>query len=318
MAYRSTEDTEFIAPKNMKKAKTLSVVVTAYNEGERLGRCLSSVQKLADEIIVVDSSSTDNTAEVAKRFTSNVLRQPNYPMLNKNKNFGFSKATGDWILCLDSDEVVTPELAQEIKKVIHSTDIVGYWIPRKNMIFGRWIQHGLWWPDKQLRLFIRGRGKYPEKHVHEYISVDGPTGEFTNPYIHYNYESISQYLWKMEHIYTENEVENLAATGYRLNWYDAIRFPVSDFLKIYFAQAGYKDGLHGLVLALLQSFYSFLVFAKLWEKQNFKEQDITLLAVSEELRRAKKDFHYWILSTNIKGSRSPLQKLWYKLRRRTV
>ena len=302
----------------MKKNPTLSVVVTAYNEGERLARCLSSLQKLADEIIVVDSSSTDNTAEVAKRFTSKVFCQPNYPMLNKNKNYGFSKATGDWILCLDSDEVIPPELVDEIKQQTHHSNIVGYWIPRKNIIFGKWITHGLWWPDKQLRLFVRGMGKYPCKHVHEYISVDGPTKDLSEPYIHYNYESVSQYLWKMEHIYTQNEVENLLATGYRLSWYDAIRFPVSDFLKIYFAQEGYKDGLHGLVLSLLQSFYSFLVFAKLWEKQQFREQDIPLSAVSDELKRSSKDFRYWMITANIKESSSFIKKFWNKLRRRTI
>lgn len=299
----------------MKKIKTLSVVVTAYNEGERLSRCLASVHKLAGEIIVIDSSSTDNTAEVAKRFTTKVFQKPNYPMLNKNKNYGFSKATGDWILCLDSDEVVTEELAAEIQKAVKSKGTVGYWIARKNIIFGKWIEHGLWWPDRQLRLFQRGKGKFPEKHVHEYVVVDGPVETLTQPYTHYNYESISQYLGKMENIYTENEVENLRATGYHLRWYDAIRFPVSDFLKIYFAQEGYKDGLHGLVLALLQSFYSFVVFAKLWEKKKFNQEDIALLSVTDELRRVASDTRYWILTAKMKQASWPLM-YWHKLLRR--
>jgi len=300
----------------MRRGATISVVVTAYNEGERLVRTLASV-KWVDEIIVVDSSSTDNTPDVARRFTPLVYRQPNYPMLNKNKNFGFTKATSEWILCVDSDEVIPPHLAKEIRNVVRKkSSTVGYWIPRKNIIFGKWIAHGLWWPDRQLRLFQRGKGRYPCKHVHEYLVVDGPTEILREPYIHYNYESISQYLWKMEHIYTNNEVENLLASGTLVRWYDALRFPVSDFVKIYFAQEGYKDGLHGLVLSMLQAFYSFLVFAKLWEKQGFGELEIPLSAVSEELRQSSETIRYWVLTAKIKASRSPLWTIWMKALRR--
>lgn len=292
----------------------ISVVITTFNNGSTLERTLQSVT-WADEVIVVDSSSIDNTKNIARKFTKNVYTQPNYPMLNKNKNYGFIKATGDWILCLDSDEVVPQELAKEIEQKIQNSNVIGYWIPRKNIIFGKWIQHGLWWPDKQLRLFVRGRGKYPQKHVHEYVSVDGPTDELNTPYIHYNYESIDQYLWKMQHIYTNNEVENLLAGGTRVWWYDAIRFPVSDFLKIYFAQEGYKDGLHGLVLSFLQAFYSFVVFAKIWERQKFREEEIPLSAITSELKKARSDICYWILNEKIKQG-GVFTKLWYRLVRR--
>ncbi len=299
----------------MKKI-TISVVVTAYNEEKHLARCLSSV-RWADEIVVVDSSSTDNTAAIAKRFTAKVFQQPNYPMLNRNKNYGFTKAAGDWILCLDSDEVIPEELAKEIRKNVSTSRFNGYWIPRKNIIFGKWIQHGLWWPDRQLRLFRRGKGTYPCKHVHEYIAIDGPTEILDIPYLHYNYESIREYLWKMENIYTENEVENLLAVGSLVRWYDAIRFPVSDFVKIYFAQEGYKDGLHGLVLSLLQAFYSFLVFAKLWEKQEFSQMEIPLSRGVREMRDSGKIVTYWMLTEQMKDA-PPLKKLWYKLLRAFV
>lgn len=298
----------------MKKNVTLSVVVTAYNVGESLARTLGSVA-WADEIIVVDSSSTDNTAAVARRFTKHVFTQPNYQMLNKNKNFGFTKASGDWILCLDSDEVIPTELEKEIRQKIQQTNVVGFWIPRKNIIFGKWIAHGLWWPDRQLRLFQRGKGKYPCKHVHEYIIVEGQTEIIDISYIHYNYESIAQYLWKMEHIYVDNEVENFLAAGNIVRWYDAVRFPVSDFLKIYFAQEGYKDGLHGLVLALLQAFYSFIIFAKLWEQQKFKEEEIPLFAIVNEFQRVRRDTCYWMLTAKMKHV-GIFTRFWYKFLRR--
>ncbi len=309
----------------------ISVVVSAYNEESKIGRCLSSVA-WADEIIVVDNSSTDETAKIAKERKAKVFRRPNNPMLNVNKNFGFDKANGDWIFCLDADEEVTPELAKEIRKAIShsraagsrfaghpsaiSNDPVGYWIPRKNIIFGKWVAHGLWWPDKQLRLFQRGKGRFSCVHVHEYLEVDGPTGELQEPYIHHNYETISQFIRKMDTIYTESEVQKLVRTNYQFAWFDAIRFPVSDFVKVFFAQEGYKDGLHGLVLALLQAFYSFIVFTKLWEQKKFEEEELSLGSIQQELQKNHADIQYWLLTSRIKEARSIAEKLRLKLIRR--
>jgi glycosyltransferase involved in cell wall biosynthesis len=238
-------------------------------------------------------------------------------MLNINKNFGFEKATKDWILNLDADEEITEELLKEIGEILEldkNASKKGYWIPRKNIIFGKWIQHGFWWPDKQLRLFQRGFGSFSCKHVSEYISVEGELGECINPYIHHNYDSITQYLLKLER-YTTNETDALIETHYQYSWYDAIRFPLSDFLKVYFAQESYKDGLHGLVLALLQSFYSFIVFTKLWEKESFPQKSVSLQSVLGEMKRAKKEFIYWILTAKIKSTHG-LQKIILKMKRR--
>lgn len=296
-------------------------VVSAWNAQDKLDRCLSSLS-FVDELIVVDNSSTDSTARIAKKYKAKVYNRPNYPMLNTNKNFGFEQATGEWILNLDADEEVPKELAREIKERIQKitlngqANIVGFWIPRKNIIFGKEIKHGLWWPDRHLRLFARGKGKFLCKHVHEYLHVDGPTDELTTPFIHHNYESISQYLRKMDTIYTESEVQNLLATQYQLAWYDAIRFPASDFIKIFFAQRGYKDGLHGLVLAVLQSFYSFVVFAKLWERNRFPERSITLSSVDSEFSRAAGEFTYWRLTAYIGQSESPFTQLLLRLQRK--
>jgi glycosyltransferase involved in cell wall biosynthesis len=297
---------------------TISVVISTHNRSGSLGRTLNSVKSFADEIIVVDSGSSDDTVKVAKNFTKKVFSRPNNLMLNVNKNFGFSKASGDWILCLDDDEDMTAELAKEIRTTLKTghIDVQGYWIPRKNIIFGRWIRHGLWWPDRQLRLFKNGYGKFPEKHVHEYISVTGRTETIQTPYIHHNYDSIGQYLNKMQEIYTESEIQKYEAANYRVNWQDAIRFPASDFFKIYFAQEGYKDGLHGLVLSILQSFYSFIIFAKLWERAKFREEDILLNDVVHELQRSGKEFSYWAETSRMKEAANPLMKLWHKVRRR--
>ena len=295
--------------------ETISVVLSVRNEELKIERTLSSLG-WADEIIVVDNGSTDKTADIARQYPAKVIRSKNNLMLNVNKNFGFGKAKNDWILSLDGDEVIPPELAQEIKKSVHNSQVIGYWIPRKNILFGKWIQHGLWWPDKQLRLFKRGMGEFPCKHVHEYLVVDGPTAELTVPMVHYNYETVSQFIRKMDEIYTENEVASHMAAGYRIVWQDAIRFPMSDFVKTYFAQGGYKDGLHGLILSMLQAFYSFIVFVKLWEREKFREQEFPIEVIEKELGRARGEVRYWLLTRKISETHDVIKKIWYRLLRK--
>lgn len=295
----------------------LSVVVSAYNEEKRIEECLESVF-FADEIILVDNTSSDKTVEIARKFTSKIFTRPNNIMLNINKNFGFSKASGEWILSLDSDERVSPNLAREILKKVKNQKNKdnGYWIPRKNIIFGKWIESEMWWPDYQLRLFKNGKGKFPEKHVHEYLKVQGKTEKFESPLIHQNYTSIDQYLWKMLNIYVPSEVKN--RQGVRVHWVDSIRFPVNDFLKTFFLQKGYKDGMHGLVLALLQAFYMEIVFAKLWEKQEFNKENPKnfLKELSRELKTISKEFVYWMLTSFLRETKNPFKKIIYKVARR--
>ena len=296
---------------------SISIVTSTHNRAKSLARMLASVKLFADEIIVVDSASTDETSAVAKKFTRKLYRRENNLMLNVNKNFGFLKATGDWILNLDDDEEIPPDLARVIRSLVDTapSDVAGYWLPRKNIIFGKWIRTGLWWPDRQLRLFRRGAGRFPEKHVHEYLEVAGKTETVSEPFVHYNYDSVAQYLTKMESIYIESELKKYEASGYRVDWKDAIRFPLSDFVKIYFAESGYKDGLHGLVLSMLQAFYSFLIFVKLWERDHFSDIDLPLSGVTNEMRRAGGEVQYWIQTAHMKESVHPLRRLWYRIRR---
>ncbi|MBI5620960.1 glycosyltransferase family 2 protein [Candidatus Gottesmanbacteria bacterium] len=305
--------------------ETISIVLSVRNEETKLGRTLSSVS-WADEIIVMDNESTDTTGAIAKKHGAKVFIGKNNPMLNKNKNLGFTKAHSDWILSLDGDEVVSPELVKEIQSIIHSpvnplthpSDAVGYWIPRKNILFGKWIQHGLWWPDKQLRLFRRGMGSFPCMHVHEYLALDGVALDLSNPIVHYNYETVSQFIRKMDEIYTPSEVDKHLGSGYRVVWYDALRFPFSDFLKTYFAQAGHKDGLHGLALSMLQAMYSFVVFMKLWEREKFTEFDISIDRMEQEFTRTNKELLYWMLSAKIHETTNTMKQLWYRVVRKSA
>lgn len=273
-------------------------------------------------MIVVDNESKDDTAKIAKKLGATVYSRPNNAMLNINKNYGFSKAKNSWILCLDADERLTPELSTEIKKRINSgsKDVEGYWISRKNIIFGKWIQNSIWWPDYHLRLFQKGKGKFPEVHVHEHIIVDGQTERLIEPFVHEHYDTVSQYIQKMDTIYTENEASLFIKDGKKVQWFDAIRFPVHDFLKTFFLQKGYKDGLHGLILSILQAFYMEVVFIKVWEKQGRFEVDQRnfLQDMYAECKKLSYEFQYWFYTACLNETKSPLRKSFYRLLRKRI
>lgn len=294
----------------------ISAVISAYNEEEKIEACLKSLA-FVDEIVFVDNSSTDKTIAIAKRYTSSIFKRPNNLMLNTNKNYGFTKAKNDWILSLDADEQITKELAEEINKTIETqTDISGYWILRKNILFGKWIQNGIWWPDYQLRLFKKEKGRFPEKHVHEYLEVEGKTEKLQEAFIHENYSSISQFMYKLDKIYTENEVKNFIEKGRKITWSDSIKFPIQDFVKTFFAQKGYKDGLHGLVLSLLQAFYAEIVFAKIWEKEGFQQKKISLTDIAGELKKSHLEIQYWLHTAFIEEEKNIVGKIKHRLSRR--
>jgi len=295
--------------------QSLSVVLSVHNEESVIEPALESAKPIADEIIVVDNESTDKTVQIAKKYTKNIHEHKNTPeLLNKPKNFGFSKAAGDWILSLDADERVSPELAKEISGILHSSfDIqnspVGYWIPRQNLVFGKWLQHGIWYPDYQLRLFRKEKGQFPAIHNHEFLAVEGRTEKLKGHLIHKSYSGITEYIDKFNHTYTDNEAENFLKSGKKITWIDAIRWPLSDFITNFFARRSYQDGLHGLVLSLLQAFYALEVFAKVWERQGFWEYNSKDLAkgVKAEFQAKSKEFSWWYAKELIPWFMKPKQ-----------
>ncbi len=294
----------------------LSVVISAFNEEKKIEDCLKSVS-FADEIIFVDNSSTDKTEEIARKYTENIYEQKNDPSaIDLQKNFGFTKASHEWILSIDADEEVSKKLADEIRtRIKNNVKENGFWIPRKNIIFGKWIEHTGWYPDYQLRLFKKGKGKFKEKHVHKIIKLDGESEKLKSPIIHYNYENISQFLQKML-LYTENEANQLIEKGYNLAWQDSIRFPTKEFVSRFFAREGFKDGLRGLVLSLLMAFYHLVVFVNIWEKLKFKqiEDEKFLSEVKEEFVKGHKEIFFWFLKISIDKTRDPLKKLVLRIK----
>lgn len=290
----------------------LTIAIVTFNEEKNMQDCLASVS-FADEIIIVDGKSTDRTAQIAKKLGAKVFIVPNEKLMKKNMNLAFEKATGDWVLSIDADERVTTELKEEILEVISRDEgKSAYKIPRKNIMFGKWIEHTGWYPDYQYRLFKNGKAKFPALNVHEELIVDGEIGDLKNPIIHHHYETISEWIGKLDS-YTTYESQKLIADGKKIKWHDAITFPTEEFLSRFFARQGYKDGLHGLVLSLLMAFYWELIFAKIWEHEKFWQygDDKFLQEVSNEGKIVSSKYHHWMQSS----ISNPILKLNHKIRK---
>lgn len=294
----------------------ISAALSVFNEEKNIERCLKSLA-FVDEIIVVDNGSTDRTVEIAKKFTKKIYTQKNDPSkIDIQKNLGFDKATGDWILSIDADEEVDPALTEEIKNETGNFD--GYFIPRKNIIFGKWIQHSGWYPDFQLRLFKKGKGRFTKDHVHESLTLDGKTGYLKGEIIHHNYDTVSQFLKRAINVYIPSETQNYLDKGYVFSYSDAIKFPLKEFLSRFFSREGYKDGFHGLMLAMLMAFYHFLIFVNLWEINKFKDLDEKQMKnlTETEFTNAKREFSFWITKQKIDDIKNPIKKTYTKIFRK--
>jgi glycosyltransferase involved in cell wall biosynthesis len=243
----------------------LSVVVVTLNEGERIRACLESAA-WADELIVVDAESQDKTAAVARELTDHVFVRP-WPGFSAQKNFGLEQARGAWILSLDADEIVSPALREEISSIVHGAgEHVGYSVPRRNVFWGRWIRHGGLYPDWQLRLFQRGRGRFAERSVHESVTVDGSVGRLTGHLEHHSYRDVADFLERADRYSTLAAEEWLAAGRPCRPLRDLVARPLARFVGMYVGRGGFLDGWRGFLLAVLYGYYVLLRSAKVWER----------------------------------------------------
>jgi glycosyltransferase involved in cell wall biosynthesis len=246
--------------------KRLSVTIVAWNEEERLRACLESVG-WADEILVVDAESTDKTVLLAREFTDKVWVRP-WPGFAVQKNFALEQASGDWMLSLDADERVTPELSERIKRIVKEDGPAdGYRIPRRNVFWGAWVRHGGLYPDYQLRLFRRGAGRFVEDAVHESVRVVGRVDTLSEPLLHQSYRDLEDFL-RRSNRYSTLAAEDWLRRGRRASVLDLILKPLGRFLSMYIVQRGFLDGWRGLVLAALYAEYVFLRTAKAWEARH--------------------------------------------------
>ena len=249
----------------MSRRGKLSVCLATYNEEDYLGDCLESV-RWADEVVIVDGQSTDGTVELARRYGARVLIRPNAPNPNVNKNLAFDEASGDWILCLDADERVEERLREEIEAILRQDGPCdGYWIPRKNYFLGRWLRHGGEYPDWQLRLFRRGKGRFPGRTIHEFLEVKGSTGRLQGHLLHVgNFRGFAHYVDKANR-YTDVDARALAREGYRPGFKGLVIRPALIFLRKYILWGGFLDGWMGFALAVLAAYYAFLRDVKVYE-----------------------------------------------------
>jgi glycosyltransferase involved in cell wall biosynthesis len=252
---------------------TLSAIVITRNEAHNLHACLQSMHGLVDEIIVVDSQSTDATVAIAQQHGATVSQPEGWPGFGPQKNRALDLATCDWVLSIDADERVTPELAAEIKHVLQAGDAdVAYKLPRLSWYCGKFIQHAGWQPDHVLRLFKRGTARFSDDLVHERVVTEQTVQALHNHLLHYSYLNFSQVLSKVD-AYSSASAKQAYARGKRSSVAGALGHGAWAFFRTYVIRRGFLDGAHGLALAVSNGETSYYKYLKLWQMQQAEEAD---------------------------------------------
>ena len=238
----------------------LSIIVITKNESQHIERCLQSVS-WADEIIVFDSGSTDNTVEICKNYTPLVF-ETDWPGFGHQKQRALDKTSGDWVLSIDADEYVSEKLRTEIQAAIQQTDVDGFEIPRLSSYCGKQIKHGGWWPDYVLRLFQKKQGKFSASLVHERVIVNSKTARMVNPLLHDSYVSLEEVLSKTNS-YSSLGAKMLFEKGETSSLFKAILRASWTFFRTYFIKTSFLDGEQGLMLAISNAEGTYYKYAKL-------------------------------------------------------
>lgn len=243
----------------------LTAVVLTKDEADNVVPCLESLA-WADERVVLDSFSDDDTVELAQQAGAHVY-QRRFRDYADQRNAALDLITSEWVFFVDADERATPALAEEVRQVTTHRPDVGWWVPRHNYIFGHRMRGTGWYPDYQLRLFRRDRGWYnPERRVHELVILDGPAGHLENPLIHYNYQSFRGFR-RRQAKYTDYDAAILHAAGQRARPHNFVLQPLREFRRRFLSEAGYRDHVYGVLLSVLMAYYEFVKYRKLWHLQ---------------------------------------------------
>lgn len=253
------------------KKNLLSVAIATYNEEENIVDCINSLKKIASEIVVVDGTSSDRTSDLAKGLGVKVIETDNKAMFHINKNMAMDACTNNWVLLMDADERVSADLANEIIELINNNPTEnGFWINRKNWFLGGFLKKGGAYPDRVIRLFRKGKGRLPEKSVHEQVKIDGQVGYLKNDILHFADPNFSRYL-KRAIRYTDRTAKDLKedkvgkGAGQIINY--MLLKPATTFLKIYVRHKGFQDGFRGFVWALFSASHYFYAYVEYWHKQ---------------------------------------------------
>lgn len=245
--------------------KYLSLFIITKNEGDKIADCIESAKNICDEIIVCDSNSTDDTVQIAKKLGAKVI-QHEFIGFADQKNYALSQCTGDWVLSLDADEVLTKELAEEISKIPDDSEFSGFEIHRANYFLGKRMNFSGLDNEYILRLIKNGSGQYKNVLVHEGLEITGKTKRLKNEMLHYSYSDLDNYFNKFNK-YTSLAARDLIEKGRKFSFLGTIfRLPF-EFMKRYFLELGFLDGMRGFIWASCSTFYVFVKYIKLWDLQ---------------------------------------------------
>lgn len=248
----------------------LSVALATYNEEKKLGACLASVSSWADEIVLVDGGSSDATLIIAEKYDARIVKTDNPPIFHINKQKALDSSRGEWILQLDADEVVTPELREEILNQIRLSTFDfqlstpdGFYIPRKNFFCGHWLSKGGQYPDYVIRLFKRGKGRFPCISVHEQIEIDGKVGYVKNSLLHYTSTTLADY-WRKANAYISLTAQEYKEKKLPLNFFTYLEYnlfkPTATFFSLFIRHKGFVDGYWGFLFALFSALHQPLAY----------------------------------------------------------
>ncbi|MBN1878987.1 glycosyltransferase family 2 protein [bacterium] len=243
--------------------KAITGVVITYNEEHSIRDCLKSLS-FVDEIVIIDSNSSDRTRDIAREFTDKVF-SVDWKGYAPAKNYGIRKATNDWILSLDADERITDDLRNAILDVVPDR-CTAYRISRRTWYLDRWIKGGGWYPDKNIRLFNRQYGQFRNVPVHESVETDGPIGDIEGDILHYSYKDISDHVLRINK-YSDLVSNKWLAEDRIVNIGNMVFRPVWEFIRKWLFRGGFRDGQAGVILAGMHAFYTFLKYAKTYERR---------------------------------------------------
>jgi glycosyltransferase involved in cell wall biosynthesis len=248
----------------------IAAVIITKDEERNIAACLESL-RWVDEIIVVDACSVDRTVDIARSYTDRVFVRP-WSGYGPQKNFGIDQARADWILIVDADERVTEELREEILRTLRQAppaEVAGYEVPRRNVFYGKWIRGSGYYPDYQLRLFRRAAGRYDDVLLHEHLRLTGRVERLAGPLNHDSMPTIGRHVRKMMRYTTLGAQEKLKRSS-RVTAWEIGAHHLGTILKTYLLRRGYRDGIHGLLVALFAGLHTFVKYAKAWEFLNVK------------------------------------------------
>jgi (heptosyl)LPS beta-1,4-glucosyltransferase len=279
----------------MKNKPIISAVINVRNEADNLRKCLKSIKTFADEIIVVDMQSTDGSAQVASEFSATVYPYRWMKAVESARNFALSKATGRWIILLDPDEYLNKSLKKELIRITQRSDVDWVKIPRKNIIFGKWLRHSNCWPDYLIRFFKKGSVVW-KKEIHSQPITKGNGLTILDSerlsIRHNNYRSVNQFVYRALR-YSSVQADELKLSGYKLKTSDFILKPIQEFNSRFFAAEGYRDGIHGLIFSILQTFAIALIYIRLWEKQGSSDKVLSKESFVSASQETVFEYSYW-------------------------